>query len=259
MDGSAYAGKSKLGVLLGERFLKQVHGKRVIDFGCGSGEQSLELARHGAARVIGVDLRERVLEEARSAAREAGLAAICEFTTRTNEKVDFVVSVDAFEHFEDPPSILATMFDLLLPNGSVLISFGPTWYHPLGGHMFSVVPWAHLIFSEQALLRWRADLRPDRPTRFSEIEGGLNQMTIRRFERIVEQSPFELSELELRPIRKLRHLHNRWTREVTTSVVRCRLSKASCGTTPRDAGVPRTRPRAPGHAPALRTRASSTD
>jgi hypothetical protein len=55
----------------------------------------------------------------------------------------------------------------------------------LGGHLFSVFPWAHLIFSEQALIRWRSDFKSDGATRFSEVAGGLNQMTIRRFERLI--------------------------------------------------------------------------
>jgi hypothetical protein len=81
------------------------------------------------------------------------------------------------------------------------------------------------MFSEKALLRWREDIRDDRPTKFSEIEGGLNQMTISRFERIVKESPFEMAEFTTRPIRQFRRIHNRITREFTTSVIRCRLLK----------------------------------
>lgn len=226
MDGSAYAGKSKLRVLLGNAFLEQVRGKSVIDFGCADGYETLELARSGAARVIGIDTREHMLSKARENAREAGFGDVCAFVTKTDEKADFVVTVDAFEHFDDPAMILDIMYDLLVPGGSVLVSFGATWYHPLGGHLFSVFPWAHLIFSERALLRWREDIREDRPTKFSEIEGGLNQMTIRRFERIVAASRFEMRDFHLSPIRKLKPLHNRFTREFTTSVIRCRLLKA---------------------------------
>ncbi len=108
-----------------------------------------------------------------------------------------------------------------------MISFGPTWYHPLGGHLFSVFPWAHLLFSERALLRWRSGFRSDGATRFREVEGGLNQMTIRRFEKIVEMSPFRFVEFEAVPIRKLRLFHNRLTREFTSAIVRCRLAKRS--------------------------------
>ncbi len=98
-------------------------------------------------------------------------------------KAEVIVSLDSFEHFGDPAGVLAVMHDLLKPGGVIIATFGPTWYHPLGGHLFSVFPWAHLLFSEQALIRWRADIRSDGATRFGEVEGGLNQMTIARFER----------------------------------------------------------------------------
>lgn len=55
--------------------------------------------------------------------------------------------------------------------------------------------------------------------------GGLNQMTIRRFERILQASPFVVEELELVPIRRMRPLHNRLTREFLTATVRCKLRK----------------------------------
>ena len=79
------------------------------------------------------------------------------------------------------------MFDLLKPGGLLIASFGPTWYHPLGGHLVSVFPWAHLIFSETALMGWRSGIRADGAKRFHEVEGGLNQMTIRRFEQLAQR------------------------------------------------------------------------
>jgi SAM-dependent methyltransferase len=155
---------------------------------------------------------------------------VCRFAQSTDETADVVVSIDAFEHFDDPADILRIMDRLTKPDGVVVTVFGPTWYHPLGGHSFSVFPWSHLVFSEQALLRWRSDFRPEGATRFEEIGGGLNRMTIRRFEDLVAESPFELGSLEAVPIRKLRALHNACTREFTSAVVRCRLVKRNRST-----------------------------
>ena len=143
----------------------------------------------------------------------------------TEERGDIIISLDAFEHFAEPAAVLRVMDGLLKPEGQVVASFGPTWYHPLGGHLFSVFPWAHLLLSEEALIRWRSGFKTDGATRFGEVAGGLNQLTIREFERIVAESPFQFATLEPVPIRKLRRLHNRLTREFTTSVVRCRLVK----------------------------------
>jgi SAM-dependent methyltransferase len=224
-SGSAYVGKSKLAILLGQEFLQKIRGKNVIDFGCGEGAEAIEIAQHGAARVIGVDIRAKLLEIARQNAQAAGVQHICEFGLSAKEPADIIVSLDSFEHFSDTSQVLSIMASLLKPHGELIASFGPTWYHPLGGHLFSVFPWAHLIFSEKALIRWRCDFKSDGATKFGEVAGGLNQMTIRKFEKFVAHSPFEIAELELVPIRKLKPAHNRLTREFTTALVRCRMTK----------------------------------
>jgi SAM-dependent methyltransferase len=226
MVAIAYQGKSKLRTLLGDSAIDQLRGKVVIDFGCGEGAEAVELALAGAKCVIGIDIRESVLEVGRGHARKAGVAQRCQFSVTTDRLADVVVSLDAFEHFDDPGAILEVMFNLLRPGGFVLTSFGPTWFHPYGGHLVSVFPWAHLLFSEAALIRWRSDIRSDGATRFSEVEGGLNQMNIQRFERLVAQSPFDLEWLQAVPISKLRFVHCRFTREWTTSVVRAKLRKS---------------------------------
>lgn len=224
-SGAAYVGKSKLAILLGEEFLQKIKGRAVIDFGCGEGADAVEIAQHGATHVMGVDIRENLLAIARQRALAAGVQLICEFGLAAKEPADIIVSLDSFEHFRDTAQVLSVMNSLLKPDGEVIASFGPTWFHPLGGHLFSVFPWAHLVFSEEALIRWRSDFKSDGATKFSEVAGGLNQMSIRKFERLVANSPFRLAELDLVPIRKLRPLHNRLTREFTTALVRCRLVK----------------------------------
>jgi SAM-dependent methyltransferase len=181
------------------------------------------MAQRGARKVIGLDIQEEWLRQARDRATQAGVSDRCTFVTKTDERADVIVSVDAFEHFHDPAGVLKTMRELLKPDGCVIANFGPTWYHPLGGHLFSVFPWAHLLFTEKALIRWRSDFKTDGASHFGEVAGGLNQMTIRRFEHIVDQSPFRFAEFEAIPIRKLRPIANRLTRELTTSIVRCKL------------------------------------
>lgn len=222
MTGEAYRNKSKLVTMLGQSLLDRVRGKVVIDFGCGPGVEAIELVRLGARRVIGVDIREKWLAMARQAAEEARVADRCVFCTTPTEPADTIVSLDSFEHFEDPATILHVMATYLRPGGDALVSFGPTWYHPLGGHKFSVFPWAHLVFTEQALLRWRKNFYP-RQTARKITECGLNKMTVSRFKRFVENSPFRFAEFEARPISRLRRLASPITQEFVTSVVICRL------------------------------------
>ena len=222
-DGSAYQGVSKIEKLLGESIWSETKDKTVIDFGCGDGEAAVDIAERGAKKVIGIDIRERALANGRKRASEHEVADRCTFTTRTDEKADVILSLDAFEHFDDPAEILRIMRRLVQDGGCVIAAFGPTWYHPLGGHLFSPFPWAHLLFTEKSLIRWRSDFRSDGATHFNEAEGGLNQMTVRRFQALVNESEWKFAELELVPIRKMQMLANRLTREFTTAIVRCKL------------------------------------
>jgi SAM-dependent methyltransferase len=223
MNGGSYAGRSKLEALLGKEVWDEIRGRTVIDFGCGQGSEAIDLAQHGALHVQGVDILDRWLVIAREQAAKTGCQNVS-FTRTSSERADVIVSIDAFEHFADPAAVLETMAKMLKPDGCVLVSFGPTWYHPLGGHLFSVFPWAHLVFTEKALCQWRAHIRNDGAKKFSEVEGGLNQMTIARFERLAEQSPLQIERLEAVPIRPVRVLHNRFTREWFTAIVRCKLT-----------------------------------
>jgi SAM-dependent methyltransferase len=226
MNGGSYVGRSKAEVLLGKTVWSEIQNKTVIDFGCGPGAEAIEMAQRGAQKVYGVDILERWLAVARKEAARAKCENVS-FSAVPPEPADVIVSIDAFEHFADPAAILELMAGMLKPKGSVLISFGPPWYHPLGGHLFSVFPWAHLLFSEKALCRWRSHIRDDGAQRFCDVEGGLNKMTIRRFEQLVESSPFRIEKLDTVPIRPVRRFHNRFTKEFFTAVVRCKLAPRS--------------------------------
>jgi SAM-dependent methyltransferase len=209
-------------VLLGRQVWSEVRGKVVIDFGCGAGAEAIELAQHGSRHVYGVDISERLLAVAKKQAEHCACRNVT-FCASPSEPADVIISIDAFEHFADPGTVLRIMAGMLKPTGHILASFGPPWYHPRGGHLFSVFPWAHLIFSESALCRWRAHIRNDGAKRFREVEGGLNQMTIRRFENLIANSSLKIDAFDAVPIRATRLLHNYATREFLTAVVRCKL------------------------------------
>ena len=211
----------------GRNILDEFSGRTVADFGCGSGSVAVSIARQVPdARVVGIDIQQRHLDKARRRAAAAGVGARCSFMTRLREPVDVILSFDAFEHFADPGGVLQTMYEHLRPGGAGLAAFGPTWLHPRGGHLFSIFPWAHLLFTEAALIRWRADFKSDGASRFGEVEGGLNRMRIERFERLIENSPLKLDWLRLIPIRGIELLKCRPFREFGTALVTCRLSRA---------------------------------
>ena len=238
-SGEAWSGSSetrlsyvpKIKRIVGEDGWNRLRAKTILDFGCGVGAGSIEMARHGATRVIGLDIRPDVLDVARQDAEASGVSGQTTFTAHNDQPVDVIVSIDAFEHFADPAGVLAAMDALLDGDGYVVVSFGPPWYHPRGGHLFSLLfPWSHLVFTEHALLRWRRDFKSDGAARFTDVAGGLNMMTISRFIRIVEQSAFEFGVFNAVPIRRLTWAQNRFTREFTSAVVECTLVKKAGST-----------------------------
>jgi len=87
-SGEAYRHRSKLEVLLGPGIWRELADKTVLDFGCGTGDDTIDIARHGAKRVIGLDIRESVLEVASCSAREAGVTDRCVFATEAPHEVD---------------------------------------------------------------------------------------------------------------------------------------------------------------------------
>ena len=214
-----YEGSDKIEALFGPAIWNEIADKTVLDFGCGYGREALEVARRGAKRVIGLDIQDRHVTIARA---QAVGASNCTFVRTFDSDVDIILSIDSFEHFGQPDEVLKEMARLLRPGGKVIISFGPPWYHPKGGH-FPLFIWAHLVLTEASLIKWRSKYKSDGATRFHEVAGGLNQMSIRKFERLVENSPLRMETFETVPIRAARFLHCRLTRELFTSVVRCTL------------------------------------
>jgi SAM-dependent methyltransferase len=174
---AGYEGGNKLEALFGPGIWHEIAGKTVLDFGCGHGHEAIEVAQRGASHVIGLDIQDRHVRMARANQAAAGVSN-CTFTQQFDSYVDVILSIDSFEHFGRPEEVLNEMSKLLKPGGKVLVSFGPPWYHPKGGH-FPLFVWAHLLLTEESLLKWRSKFKHDGALRFHEVAGGLNQMSIR--------------------------------------------------------------------------------
>jgi SAM-dependent methyltransferase len=180
-------------------FDRRITGKTVVDFGCGKGWQSVAMARNQAKRVLGVDMNESHLEHGRLIASRLGVPAdriefVNALSDSSKERFDVVISQNSFEHFHDPAMVLRQMASALRPGGEVLITFGPPWLSPYGSHMFffTLVPWVNLLFSEGTVMRVRGRFRNDGARRYEDVEGGLNKMTVARFERLVRESGLRL-------------------------------------------------------------------
>ena len=84
-------------------------GRTVLDIGCNAGFYSMEMARRGAARVVGIDSDERYLEQGRLAAKALGFSDAVEFRRldvydvgALGEKFDLVIFMGVLYHLRHP-------------------------------------------------------------------------------------------------------------------------------------------------------------
>jgi len=172
-------------------FESGIAGNEILDFGCGEGLQSAAMGLRGAKRVLGLDINPRSLEHARMLAADLRLHDV-KFAERLEPRdrgaFDIVISQNSMEHFPDPGAVLEEMKSALKPKGRILITFGPPWFSPYGSHMsfFTPVPWVNILFPQSAVMQVRSRYISDGAIRYEEVEGGLNRMTVHKFERLVE-------------------------------------------------------------------------
>jgi demethylmenaquinone methyltransferase/2-methoxy-6-polyprenyl-1,4-benzoquinol methylase len=110
------------------RQLGDATGKRVLDVACGTGDLALAAARHGAARVVGVDISEKMLAVAGEKARARqpdgrvtfrhGDCECLDFPDGSFDAVTVAFGARNFEHLEQG---LREIFRVIKPGGTVII------------------------------------------------------------------------------------------------------------------------------------------
>jgi 2-polyprenyl-6-hydroxyphenyl methylase / 3-demethylubiquinone-9 3-methyltransferase len=108
--------------------LAPLHGKRVLDVGCGGGILADSMARRGAD-VLGIDLAAKPLKVAQLHAIEAATpriayreVAVEDLAEEMPEAFDVVTSMEMLEHVPDPGSIVAACGRLVKPGGWAFFS-----------------------------------------------------------------------------------------------------------------------------------------
>ncbi len=213
-------------------FLSELPGKKVVDFGCGWGYQSIALAKNGVRFVLGVEMNPKRLECARQLAAGHHVSSSVQFTDLLTPQYrgafDIVISQNSMEHFPEPQKTLESMASVLQPQGKLFLTFGPPWLAPYGSHMqfFTGVPWVNVIFSEKTVMNVRKNFRNDGAIRYEDVESGLNKMTIAKFEKIIDQSGLMMSYKNYDCVKALNFLEKvPYIREFFINQVNCILVK----------------------------------
>lgn len=111
----------------------ELKGRRILDFGCGTGGPATLLAgAHGASQVLGVDLEPRVLERAEQHAAASGVSDTVRFLRIDAGPLDFpdrsfdvVFTVGAIIHHPNRPRLFRDFLRILEPGGHLVMS---DWY-----------------------------------------------------------------------------------------------------------------------------------
>lgn len=104
-------------------------GSRVLDVGCGTGIMAHAYLELGAARIIGLDLSQSMIEHARAnyadipASRLSfECANVLDYVTE--DPFDSIVIYNAFPHILDKDALVTALARLLKPDGRFLVAHG---------------------------------------------------------------------------------------------------------------------------------------
>jgi SAM-dependent methyltransferase len=139
---------------------------RILDAGCGSGRNMLELARHGS--VTGVELSETSVELARG--RRAGeviAGSVLEMPFDA-DSFELAVSLDVIEHLDDDLSALRELRRVVAPTGALLVTV-PAYPWLWSGH--DEINHHHRRYTRRSLQRVaeQAGWRQARTTYFNSL------------------------------------------------------------------------------------------
>lgn len=142
-----------------------LRGKRVVDYGSGTGEIALGVALSAGPEIlVGVQLEPEpvtALEQAATitamtAPASLRFTATAEFDANSYGEFDFGYSWSSLDHLgrDRFDNTLRHIYKNLVLGGRFLLQFGKMYYSPDGGGLMAhgVPPWGHLFMSRQELV-----------------------------------------------------------------------------------------------------------
>ena len=118
--------------VLVDRFLGgRLHGKLVLDAGCGVGGVTQALVARGA-RVIALDIGPKLAAEARARCGCPAVVGTLAATGFASNSFDVVLSSEAVEHTPDPRHSVLELYRLVKPGGDLVLSMpNRLWQAPV--------------------------------------------------------------------------------------------------------------------------------
>jgi ubiquinone/menaquinone biosynthesis C-methylase UbiE len=200
------------------------NNKVVLDIGCGAGGKTIYYASKGVKKIVGVEILGKYKSEAESLAKKYGMEDKFEFvcadaskTPFEDETFDTIIMNDAMEHVDEPEKVLDECYRILKKNGKLYLNF-PPYNHPYGAHLSDAIgmPWVHVFFNERTLIGTYKELVKDLPDgkdriefRISKKSDGseyfsyINKMTIKRANKILNNSKFNIEYYSEEPLRNI--------------------------------------------------------
>ena len=197
----------KYGKIENKKFWKRLgskpdfKNKKVLDFGCGHGSLTLDIAALGAQKVIGIDLEINLINFAKKNLDQnfPDLKDKVEFelidllTTDKFKDIDYIVSKDTFEHSLHLDKILEKFHQILKKDGRIFVGFGPLYnfYNGDHGRAEAILPWFHIIIPEKILIN---RLNKKYKKNLKKIEDlGLSKYSFKDYIRLFRDSKFEIT------------------------------------------------------------------
>lgn len=114
-----------------------VEGRTFLDVGCGNALYSLELARRGAAKVVGIDISEVMIGLCRKSSEEQNLSDRCTFIQTdlldytTDSKFDVSFGIGLFDYISNPLPVLKKMREVSTDKAIMAFPRLWTWRAPV--------------------------------------------------------------------------------------------------------------------------------
>ena len=113
-----------------------LQGTQVLDIGCGEGYVGRELLRRGAEHVLGLDISEKMIQEAETIRKTQSLTQaeyrnqdIRNFCVEERERFDLVIAIFLFNYLkvDEMKEVMAKVFDSLKPGGHFVFFCSPSF------------------------------------------------------------------------------------------------------------------------------------